>query len=233
MRSHDLSEESCGRMPIIPPPLGRIGLSAFIEKRRAIVRVCLPARIRSMAGSPCCPRRPCPMAVRKRCSSSSTRPAGRSVRELPEFDTVLLLTRLNIDWVLAGNAVDPELVRPANYVITREESVHVTFNDGRSIDGINPDGAVRRHESRVGASSTRRTISSRSARVSRTVIVNKARVRDTRVHAISPRPEPVLQRRARAQHCRRCRTCAPAASRPIRAAVARPSPQLRARAGDR
>ena len=153
--------------------------------------------------------------------------------ELPEFDTVLLLTRLNIDWVLAGNAVDPELVRPANYVITREESVHVTFNDGRSIDGMIQmalPGVMNRASDFLNEGDDFFPLGTRLG----TVIVNKARVRDTRVLAVSPRPEPV-----RAAPCLE-RVAAIAAehapwrlSGPFRTPAAGPSPQLRARAGER
>ena len=44
----------------------------------------------------------------------------------------MLVTRLNIDWVLAGNDLDPSFVCPQSYIVTQEELVELAFNDGRS-----------------------------------------------------------------------------------------------------
>src|SRR5258706_7252560 len=44
-----------------------------------------------------------------------------------EDGAVLLLTRLELEWVAAGRGVGPELVRPRTYKVTREERVQVRF----------------------------------------------------------------------------------------------------------
>jgi hypothetical protein len=160
----------------------------FVEKHRASVRVCLPGQDPvdgQIALGPL----------------SRTRQGSETILELlntpqrvvplmlPEFQTVLLVTRLNIDWVLAGAGVDVDLVCPRSYIVSREESVHVTFSDGRTIDGMIqmelPEGMNRASDflncpdeffpmrTRIGI-----------------VIVNKTRIRDTRVHSASPQAIP-------------------------------------------
>jgi hypothetical protein len=104
-----------------------------------------------------------------------------------EDQKVLLLSRANVNWVVTGPGVDPRRACPANFLVTREESVHVTFTDGRGIDGLIqmelPEGMNRASDflncpeeffalrSRIGV-----------------VLVNKVRVRDVLVHEPSPAP---------------------------------------------
>jgi len=165
-------------------------MSEFVEKHRASVRVCLPGQDPFdglLAISP----------------QSRTRVGSETILELlntsqrvipiilPDDSKVLLVTRLNIDWILASTGVDADLVCPKTYIVSREESVQVTFNDGRSIDGMIqmelPDGMNRASDflncpddffplrTRLGV-----------------VIVNKSRIRDTRVHAASPKAIPTV-----------------------------------------
>ncbi len=54
----------------------------------------------------------------------------------PGEEAVLLATRLNLDWVMATDIVDPSLVCPPTYWVTREERVKVTFIHGGSMDGL-------------------------------------------------------------------------------------------------
>jgi hypothetical protein len=51
-------------------------------------------------------------------------------------DAVLLLSRPDIQWVMVGLEVDPELIRPPAYKFTREERVWVSLRDGDVIDGV-------------------------------------------------------------------------------------------------
>ena len=51
-------------------------------------------------------------------------------------DAVLLLSRPDIQWVMAGPEVDPEIVRPPTFRFTREERVRVCLRDGDQLDGV-------------------------------------------------------------------------------------------------
>ncbi len=54
----------------------------------------------------------------------------------PDNDIVLLVTRLQVEWVEAGPDVEPRLVRPAAYMPTREELVSVRMTSGEVFDGV-------------------------------------------------------------------------------------------------
>ena len=60
-------------------------------------------------------------------------------RVIPFFriadDNVVLLTRLNVDWVMPGVQVDPDWVMPRRSHATREQRVHLQFYDGREMEG--------------------------------------------------------------------------------------------------
>ena len=161
-------------------------MSGYVHKHRAPVRVCLPGQdpIDGLFSlNPQSPLHDGPETILELLNSP--------VRVIPfimgEQGSVLLLTRLNVDWTVAGHGVDPALVCPRTYAVTREETVHVTFSDGRSIDGLLqmelPQGMNRASDFLNGVEEffpmrTRIGI----------VIVNKARVRDVRVTQVSPRP---------------------------------------------
>ncbi len=106
-----------------------------------------------------------------------------------EDGKVLLLNRRNINWVIMGHGVDPRLVCPATFVVTREESVHVTFTDGRGIDGRIqmelPDG-MNRASDFLNCAEEFFALRSRLG----VVLVNKSRVRDVLVLEPSPSPLP-------------------------------------------
>jgi hypothetical protein len=91
-----------------------------------------------------------------------------------------MVTRLNVEWVVAGLGVEDRLISTLAYHVTREESVQVTFNDGRIIDGVIQieiqSGSQRVSDFMNGPHDffpLRTRIGS--------VIVNKARIRDTRL----------------------------------------------------
>jgi len=54
----------------------------------------------------------------------------------PDGELVLLVTRLQIEWVEAGPEVDARLVRPATWMATREELVSVRTARGEVFDGV-------------------------------------------------------------------------------------------------
>jgi len=56
--------------------------------------------------------------------------------QLPEGGGTLLLMRDAIEWVLAGNEVDPSLVAPPRYRVTREEQVRLSFLAGGELSGL-------------------------------------------------------------------------------------------------
>ena len=51
-------------------------------------------------------------------------------------NAVVLLSRPDIQWVMAGPRVDPELIRPPAYRFTREERVWVSLRDAEVLDGV-------------------------------------------------------------------------------------------------
>jgi hypothetical protein len=51
-------------------------------------------------------------------------------------DAIVLLSREDIQWVMAGPSVDAELVRPRVFRYTREERVRVSLRSGEDIDGL-------------------------------------------------------------------------------------------------
>ena len=63
-------------------------------------------------------------------------PAGFLPFERSADDAVLLLSRPDIQWVMAGPEVDSELIRPPAYRFTREERVRVSLREGDVLDGL-------------------------------------------------------------------------------------------------
>jgi hypothetical protein len=53
-----------------------------------------------------------------------------------EDDGVLLLNRLEIEWVLPAPTMPQELVCPANYRVTREERVRLRLKSGETMIGL-------------------------------------------------------------------------------------------------
>ena len=100
---------------------------------------------------------------------------------------VLLLTRDNIDWAVAGSGVESSLMLSPPLAVTREENVLVTFSDGRAIDGLIqielPEGMNRVSDFLNGP----QDFFPLRTRIG-TVFINKARVRDTRVNTTAGTP---------------------------------------------
>ncbi len=161
-------------------------MARYIEKDRAAVRVSEPGRDPMdgfFALAPTTPLRDGPETILDLLNSKQ--------RVVPfihgEDRTVLLLTRLNIDWVMAGPGVDRDHVCPRNYIVTREERVQVSFLDGRVIEGLIqmelPEDFNRASDFLNGTDDFFPLVTRLG-----TLIVNKARVRETLVFETSPRP---------------------------------------------
>jgi hypothetical protein len=98
----------------------------------------------------------------------------------PADDSVVLLTRLNIDWVVVGAQVDPAWVMPRRFPGTREQSVQLHFLDGRSMEGDvrwHSPGADIRLSDFLNDPADFYPLATRVG----TLMVNKSRVRETRV----------------------------------------------------
>ena len=95
-------------------------------------------------------------------------------------DSVVLLTRLNIDWVVAGAQIDPEWVMPKRSPAMREQSVRLQFFDGRTMEGDvrwpSPGADIRLSDFLNDAADFYPLVT----RVG-IMMVNKNRVRETRV----------------------------------------------------
>jgi hypothetical protein len=95
-------------------------------------------------------------------------------------DSVGLLTRLNIDWVVAGAQVDPEWIMPKRSPAMREQSVRLQFFDGRTMEGDvrwpSPGADIRLSDFLNDAADFYPLVT----RVG-ILMVNKNRVRETRV----------------------------------------------------
>jgi hypothetical protein len=49
---------------------------------------------------------------------------------------MLMLSRMNLEWVRPGPAVEPTLIGPGTYMVTREERVRVRFKSGNEVEGL-------------------------------------------------------------------------------------------------
>lgn len=99
--------------------------------------------------------------------------------------SIILLTRINLDWVIAGERADGSLVLPPDYRITREEPVELHFMNGSAIDGMMQiEGAPThcRASDFLNADPDFYPVITRLG----TLLVNKNRVRETRLATISP-----------------------------------------------
>ena len=95
-------------------------------------------------------------------------------------DSVGLLTRLNIDWVVPGAQVDPEWIMPRRSPAMREQTVRLQFFDGRIMEGDvrwpSPGADIRLSDFLNDAADFYPLVT----RVG-ILMVNKNRVRETRV----------------------------------------------------
>lgn len=98
---------------------------------------------------------------------------------------VILLTRLNLDWVMAGDRVPVGLVLPFDVEIVREEPVALHFMNGTTIDGllqISPTSEGDRASDFLNSDSDFYPVRTHLGML----LVNKCRVRDTQLSTVSP-----------------------------------------------
>lgn len=60
--------------------------------------------------------------------------------------SVIMLTRLNVDWVMADHHVSPNLILPNDYVATKVEPAELYFMNGTTIEGIIEMDAAAGHQ---------------------------------------------------------------------------------------
>jgi len=104
-----------------------------------------------------------------------------------EDGAVLLVSRMDIDWVMPGKGVDADLVCPRTYIVTREEHVRVAFQSGEEIDGLLrmelPEMLNRASDFLNGADDFFPVATKKGV-----YLANKLRVSSTRVFESSPAP---------------------------------------------
>lgn len=102
-------------------------------------------------------------------------------------ESVMLITRQHLDWVEAAAHADPELVSPRPYLVTLEEVVAVEWLDGTRLEGRLPmelpNGANRASNYMNNDDDFFPLVME-----SRTMLVNKLRVRAVRIFSASQRP---------------------------------------------
>jgi hypothetical protein len=104
---------------------------------------------------------------------------------LEEDGAVILLTRLNLDWIVVGERVQPELIFPAHTLTSREEPVALHFLNGTTIDGliqIDQPLAGGRISDFLNSPADFYPVRTRLG----TLLVNKSRVKETRLSTASP-----------------------------------------------
>jgi hypothetical protein len=104
-----------------------------------------------------------------------------------EDDAMLMLTRLDLEWVAASPSVAPELICPPTYLVTREERVRVRFKSGEELEGLIqmelPENFNRASDFLNGPDDYFALVTVDGVR-----LVNKLAVLDTRVYESSPLP---------------------------------------------
>jgi hypothetical protein len=158
----------------------------FISKLRAAVVVCQAGQEQmegSLSLSPQAEFHHGPETILERLNAPE--------RILPfhrrEDSAVLLLTRLELEWVAAGRGVARELVCPRNYQVTREERVQVRFTSGNEMVGLLrmelPEMLNRASDFLNGQEDFFPLVTEQGI-----VLLNKQRVLYTRVYQTSPLP---------------------------------------------
>lgn len=106
-------------------------------------------------------------------------------------ESVMLITRQHLDWVEAGEEVDPELVCPRPYMVTREEIVAVEWLDGTRLQGKLPmelpDDINRASDYMNNPDDFFPLVMTAG-----TMLVNKLRLRAVRIFSASPRPTATI-----------------------------------------
>ena len=105
--------------------------------------------------------------------------------------SVVLVTRQHLDWVEAGEDVDPKLVSPRPFMVTREETVAVEWLDGTRLQGRLPmelpDDLTRASDFMNSDEDFFQLVME-----SGTMLVNKLRLRAVQIFNASPRPTATI-----------------------------------------
>jgi hypothetical protein len=104
-------------------------------------------------------------------------------------DVVVLFNRLEIEWVQPGPNVNPELLSPRTFRVTREERVQVRFGGGEALDGLLrmelPEYLNRASDFLNGPEHFFPLVTERGV-----ILINKLAILNTRLYESSPRPVP-------------------------------------------
>lgn len=106
-------------------------------------------------------------------------------------DAILLLCRMDLQWVVAGPAVDPELLRPRTFRYTREERVRVRLRGGDELEGLlqmELPELMNRASDYMNGPETFFPLTTRQG----VFLIQKASVRELRLYSSSPLPLPDL-----------------------------------------
>ena len=158
----------------------------FVDKVMLPARVLMPGLeqlIGSFALSPASPHHDGPESLLELLNAPS-----RVVPIIRESDeAVVLVSRLSIDWVEVGADAAPELIRPRNYMVTREEHVQVRLLNGRLVEG-RVTMELPEHLNRVSDFLNLPEDFFPLATRSCTMLFNKTRIAGARLFHSSPRP---------------------------------------------
>lgn len=163
-------------------------MPGFVEKLRVTVRLSVAGQApydAQLALFPVSESHAGPETLLERLNARTrVLPAKRA-----EDGAVVLVTREQVDWVEAGEDVEPRLVRPSTYLLTREEHVELRFVNGECMRGVLamelPD-AYNRASDFLNGDEDFFAFSVPSG----TRLVNKARVLEVRILGVQGRSEP-------------------------------------------
>lgn len=166
------------------PPGWKENMPGFVEKLLVPVRLCMAGQApydAHLSLFPLAESHAGPETLLERLNSPTRIvPAVRA-----EDQSVVLVTREQVDWVEAGHEVEAELIRPAAYLLTREEHVELHLASGERVSGVLamelPDAYNRASDFLNGDDDFFAFATSSGTR-----LVNKARVLEVRI--LSARP---------------------------------------------
>lgn len=158
----------------------------YIPKLRAAVRICQPGQEPVVGFLSLAPQAEFHAGPETLLERLNLRDRVIPFQRL-EDDAMLMVSRLDLEWVAATSSVAPELVCPATYVITREERVRLRFKSGEEIEGLLqmelPENFNRASDFLNGSEDFFALVTKDGVR-----LVNKLAMLDLRVYESSPLP---------------------------------------------
>ena len=158
----------------------------YIEKIRVTVRVSRPGEPvleGSLSLSPYSEFHSGPETLLELLNSSATMLPFHRLAD----DAILLLSRLDLQWVMAGPGVAPELLRPRTFRYTREERVRVRLRSGDELEGLlqmeMPEG-MNRASDYMNGPETFFPLTTRQG----VFLIQKASARELQLYSSSPLP---------------------------------------------